>query len=136
LPLHSYISHSIFAHKKALPIHSLEELRGNDVILLGRGVMHDYFVQADKMAALGILVSGMAHEINNPTGLIFLNLPTLSRAVADIVPILLSHYQTSGDFMVGGLPYSQMRSEVPAMLDEMHEAALRIKRIVEDLKHF
>jgi polar amino acid transport system substrate-binding protein len=93
-------------------------------------------VQADKMAALGILVSGMAHEINNPTGLILLNLPTLTRAVADITPVLVSHYQEQGDFMVAGLPYSEMRHEVPAMLDEMQEAALRIKRIVEDLKHF
>ncbi len=93
-------------------------------------------VQADKMAALGILVSGVAHEINNPTGLILLNLPTLSSVHADVLPILEEYYQKNGDFLVGGLPYSQMRREMPLMIDEMHEAAKRIKRIVEDLRHF
>lgn len=93
-------------------------------------------MQADKMATLGILVSGMAHEINNPTGLILLNLPTISNANSDIMPILEEHYRKNGDFIMGGIPYSQMRHEMPLMIDEMNEAAKRIKRIVEDLKHF
>lgn len=93
-------------------------------------------VQADKMAALGILVSGVAHEINNPTGLILLNLPTLSGIYIDILPILEDYYQKNGDFLIAGLPYSQIRREIPLMLDEMQDAAKRIKRIVEDLKHF
>ncbi|MCX8030246.1 MAG: transporter substrate-binding domain-containing protein [Thermodesulfovibrionales bacterium] len=93
-------------------------------------------IQADKMAALGILVSGVAHEINNPIGLILLNLPTLSTVYSDLQPLLEEHYQRNGDFMIAGLPYSQMRTEMPLMLEEMQEAAKRIKRIVEDLKHF
>ena len=43
----------------------------------------DKLVQADKMTSLGILVSGVAHEINNPNGLILLNVPTLKEASAD-----------------------------------------------------
>lgn len=93
-------------------------------------------VQADKMAALGILVSGMAHEINNPNGLILLNLPTVAEAARDVAPILEKQYQAHGDFRVGGLPYSEMRKEMPYMLSEMQDAAKRIKHIVEDLKHF
>lgn len=93
-------------------------------------------MQADKMATLGILVSGMAHEINNPTGLILLNLPTISNAYIDVREILEEHYRKNGDFIMGGIPYSEMRREMPLMIDEMYEAAKRIKRIVEDLKHF
>lgn len=93
-------------------------------------------VQADKMAALGVLVSGMAHEINNPNGLILLNLPTVAEAAKDIEPILEKHLRENGDFKMGGLPYSQMRTEIPHLLNEMQGAAKRIKHIVDDLKHF
>ncbi len=93
-------------------------------------------VQADKMAALGVLVSGMAHEINNPNGLILLDLPVIAEAMKDIDLILKTYYMETGDFKMGGLPYSRMRHEIPHMIDEMHEASKRIRRIVEDLKQF
>ncbi|WP_243373073.1 transporter substrate-binding domain-containing protein [Geotalea sp. SG265] len=106
--------------------HAEEELRLNQQQL----------VQADKLAALGVLVSGVAHEINNPTGLILLDVPILKRAHGDIDGILEEFYQAHGDFMVGGLPYSEMRQEIPRVLDEMQDGAKRIKRIVNDLKDF
>lgn len=93
-------------------------------------------IQADKMTSLGILVSGVAHEINNPSGLLLLNLPVLREAWQDCQDYLEQRYEQEGDFMLGGLAYSRMREEIPAMLDEMHEGARRIKRIVNDLKDF
>jgi len=93
-------------------------------------------IQADKMTSLGILVSGVAHEVNNPTGLILLNLPHLQKAWEDSEPVLEEHYRQNGDFRLGWLQYSRMREEIPQMLVEMQEGARRIKRIVEDLKDF
>lgn len=93
-------------------------------------------IQADKMASLGILVSGVAHEINNPNSLLLLNLPVLRDAYADCLDILEAHYREHGNFMLGGLEYSRMREEIPLMLDEMLEGSRRIKRIVGDLKDF
>lgn len=93
-------------------------------------------VQADKMAALGVLVSGVAHEINNPNGLILLNLPLLKKAQADSARILDEYAEHHGSFRLGGLPYERMRRELPVMLDDMQEGAQRIKRIVNDLKDF
>ncbi|WP_197083814.1 transporter substrate-binding domain-containing protein [Marinobacter subterrani] len=93
-------------------------------------------IQADKMASLGVLVSGVAHEINNPSSLLLLNLPVLQEAYADCLDILDAHYREHGDFMLGGLEYSRMRDEIPLMLEEMLEGSRRIKRIVGDLKDF
>jgi polar amino acid transport system substrate-binding protein len=93
-------------------------------------------LQADKMTSLGILVSGVAHEINNPNGLITLNLPLLSRAWQDAQPILEQHYQQHGDFKLGWLNYSRMKDEIPPMIAEMQECSKSIKSIVDDLKDF
>ncbi|WP_226989158.1 transporter substrate-binding domain-containing protein [Desulfuromonas sp. TF] len=93
-------------------------------------------IQADKMTSLGILVSGVAHEINNPTGLILLNLPHLQKAWEAAEPILEEHSRKKGDFRLGWLKYSRMRREIPQMFDEMQDGARRIKHIVDDLKDF
>lgn len=96
----------------------------------------DKLIQADKMASLGILVAGVAHEINNPNGLILLNMPILREVYRDAGEILDDRYRDQGDFNLGGLPYSRMRDEVPHLLEEMQEGANRIRRIVEELKNF
>lgn len=93
-------------------------------------------IQADKMASLGILVSGVAHEINNPNSLALLNMPIVIEAYDDSKEILEAYYREHGDFTLGGLDYSVMREEVPYMLEEMLAGAESIKRIVEDLKDF
>jgi polar amino acid transport system substrate-binding protein len=94
-------------------------------------------VQADKMAALGVLVSGVAHEINNPNGFILLNMPILKAAFMDAREVLDVHRVELGrDFSLAGLSYERMREELPRMLDEMLAGGRRIKHIVEDLKDF
>lgn len=109
-----------------------ERRRAEEELLLNQ----QQLIQADKMAALGVLVSGVAHEINNPTGLILLEVPILKRFHSDASKVLEQYYRENGDFSCGGLPYSRMREEIPRSLDKLQDAGKRIKRIVDDLKDF
>ncbi|MEJ2200814.1 MAG: PAS domain S-box protein [Desulfuromonadaceae bacterium] len=98
--------------------------------------LRDEAERNNRLAALGELAAGVAHEINNPNGLILLNLPILMEAYVDSEPILAEFARTQQDFIYGGLPFSRMRHEIPEMLAEMRDGAERIKRIVDDLKNF
>ncbi len=106
--------------------HTEEELRKNQQQL----------IQADKMAALGVLVSGVAHEINNPNGLILLDVQLLTDVLQDAEPLFEEHSRRHGEFTLGSLRYSRLREAIPRMMSEMLDASRRVKRIVEDLKDF
>ena len=88
------------------------------------------------MTSLGTMVSGVAHEINNPNNLIMFNAPMIKAAWADADKILEGYRRENGDFSLGGLPYSEMRKVVPRLIAGMSESSARIRTIVEKLKNF
>lgn len=93
-------------------------------------------IQMNKMSSLGMLVTGIAHEINNPNHFIMVNARMVSDAWKDAANVLSVHYHEHGDFPLGGVPFSEMRYIIPQLLMAMSDGSDRIKNIVEDLKDF
>jgi len=110
-------------------------------------------LQSEKLASIGQLAAGIAHEINNPTGFIGSNISTLDNYMADITKVFrvmenLKEAVRSGDLtrarkieneaeeLEKMVDVSYIFSDVDNLLRESKEGVSRIANIVRDLKVF
>ena len=100
------------------------------------GIRKQQLIQADKMASLGILVSGIAHEINNPNNFILLNVQLFSKIWADIAPILDEYQKENGDFSIAGMPYAASKDKLAQSLDSILKGSQRIQNITRILRDY
>ena len=87
-------------------------------------------LQSEKMASIGQLAAGVAHEINNPIGYVYANFNTLSGYVKDL---LAAARATPG---AKPLDLDFLAEDLPDLLSETREGLDRVTKIVRDLKDF
>lgn len=104
-------------------------------------------LQSEKMASIGQLAAGVAHEINNPIGYVYSNLGTLEKYVQDVFSMIDDYEQAEGaiiDDVVRvrlqaareKLDIAFLKEDLRALMDESREGITRVKNIVQDLKGF
>ena len=92
--------------------------------------------QADKLASLGQLVSGIGHEINNPNQFIRGNIKIVRQAIEDMLPIVDEYMVSHPDMKIARLNYDFFRQHIMTLVDDMSHGSERIKGIVEGLRGF
>ncbi|TMH07962.1 MAG: GAF domain-containing protein [Betaproteobacteria bacterium] len=109
----------------------------------------DQLVQSEKMASIGQIAAGVAHEINNPIGYVLSNFGTLDSYMASLFGLLEAYVEFERPLpaplptpldraraLREGIDLNFLRSDVVALLAESRDGLLRVKRIVQDLKDF
>ncbi|MFZ1946032.1 MAG: ATP-binding protein [bacterium] len=123
----------------ALPVYKKREVDGilefyRDVTL--EKTYDQQLQQADKLASLGQLVSGIGHEINNPNQFIRGNIKIVKQALEDMLPIVDEYHRSHPDLKVARLNYDFLREHIMTLVDDMAHGSERIKTIVEGLRNF
>ncbi|HSQ85212.1 MAG TPA: ATP-binding protein, partial [Desulfobacterales bacterium] len=99
-------------------------------------MMERRMVQNEKMASLGVLISGIAHEINNPNNYISVNIPILRDYLKVVMPIMDEYAKKYPDLEIMHMPYAEFREDVFELLENIQHGSRKIKSIVQDLKGF
>jgi len=110
---------------------SLEQLKENQEVL----------IQNEKMASIGLLAAGVAHEINNPLSFSISNVGFFEECIEDITGMhqaILNHEDISPTIkqQLQSTDYTQSLDEITDVIEETSNGLLRIKNIVADLCGF
>ena len=125
----------------------LETERARQAELIKKlGVAQSQLLQSEKMASIGVLAAGVAHEINNPIGFVNSNLGSLQRYAHSLLRLLdayegyESHLSQPDRDAIRQLKVEvdadYQREDLDSLLSESLDGLGRVKRIVQDMKDF
>jgi len=93
-------------------------------------------IHADKLASLGEVVAGVAHEINNPNSFITCNAPLLEETWQVIKPILDDHETRNPEWRHQNMTMTELSDDMEEIIQAITIGSERINRIVVNLKDF
>nr|WP_319563506.1 ATP-binding protein [uncultured Rhodoferax sp.] len=103
-------------------------------------------LQSERMASIGQLAAGVAHEINNPVGYVNSNLGSLQHYVKNLLRLLSTYQHIESELpeaqrallmtIKQEIDFEFMRNDIVELLDETLDGLKRVTRIVQDLKNF
>ena len=99
-------------------------------------LMERQLVESQKLASLGLLVSGMVHQVKNFNNCITFNIPILREYLKKLIPIIDDYAETHRDFEVLGMPYPEFREDIFKLLDNLEHASGQISATVSGLGEF
>ncbi len=107
-------------------------IRINDIT--DEKMLQRQMVQTEKLAALGFLVSGVAHEINNPNSFISFNIPILKEYLNEIMSIIDDYAEEHENLELFGMTYPEFRKDVFKLMDNIENGSRRINIAVSNLR--
>ncbi len=116
------------------------------VLIRKLGDMQGQLLQSEKMASIGVLAAGVAHEINNPLAFISSNFSALERNAQEILGLVGAYEQVESLLPQDArspltrlkldIGLEEIRLDLDDLLRESLEGLKRVKDIVQNLKDF